>query len=216
VAQFDRVFAYSLSKVAIPPQFEDADSFFEGLAPVCKDRKYGYINTLGAFVVPPQFDDAGVFFEGVAAVSRAGKMIYILRDGKPLSDLSFDRAEPFFDGRAAVMSGNRWGVLDSLGHLVVPFELEGIRSQYSEGLAAAKSNGKWGYIDIRGDWVIQPTYDIANDFAHGLAVVIRGSELYVIDPLGNIKIKRSAVTPRGIGTDKPTERSCGDKNDSRR
>lgn len=179
-------------EVVIPPQYEWADCFSEGLAAVSKGGKYGYINTLGAFVIPPQFDDAGMFAEGAAAVRRGAKSTYIRRDGKPLTDLLFDRAEVFLYGRAAVLSGNRWGVLDNLGNLIVPFQFEEISSQYSEGLAAAKRDGKWGFIDLRGEWVIQPIYDRANDFTNGLAVVFQNNmqTLCIIDPLGNVKSSR--------------------------
>jgi hypothetical protein len=197
-------------EVVISPQYEDACLFTEGLAPVSKGGKYGYINTLGAFVITPQFDNAEMFAEGAAVVRHASKMTYIRRDGKPLTDLLFDRAETFRYGRAAVMSENRWGVLDSLGHLVVPFQFEEISSQYCEGLAAAKSNSKWGFIDLRGTWVIQPIYDKANNFAHGLAVVVLDNKLCIIDPLGNVK--RSFASQAGAGTEKKTERSsCGGK-----
>jgi len=185
-------------EVVIPPQYEYADLFSEGLAAVSKGGRYGYINTLGAFVIPPQFDDAGMFAEGAAVVRRASKSTYIRRDGKPLTELHFDRAETFCYGRAAVLSGNRWGVLDSLGNLIVPFQFEEISSQYSEGLAAAKRDGKWGFIDLCGDWVIQPIYDTANNFTHGLAIVYQDKmqTLCIIDPLGNVK-QRIAAIPTG-------------------
>jgi hypothetical protein len=197
-------------KLVIPPQYEEASPFSEGLAPVSKGGKWGYINTLGAFVISPQFDDAAMFSEGIAAVRRGARMTYILRDGKPLTDSLFDRAETFRYGRAAVMSENRWGVLDSFGHLIVPFQFEDISSQYSEGLAAAKSNGKWGFIDLRGTWVIQPTYDKANDFAHGLAVVVQGNKLCVVDPVGNVK--RSYAIPARAEREKHAGPSCCEKN----
>ncbi|WP_071189104.1 S-layer homology domain-containing protein [Trichormus sp. NMC-1] len=52
----------------IPPQFESADTFVEGLARVQKDNLWGYIDKTGKFVIPPRFDEANSFSEGLALV----------------------------------------------------------------------------------------------------------------------------------------------------
>lgn len=56
-------------KVVIANQgWEDASYFSEGLAAVCKDGKWGYINTSGEYVIEPQYDAARDFSCGVAIV----------------------------------------------------------------------------------------------------------------------------------------------------
>lgn len=50
----------------IQPQFTEAYNFFEELAPVKIDNKWGYINKNGNFVIQPQFNSAGTFSEGLA------------------------------------------------------------------------------------------------------------------------------------------------------
>jgi uncharacterized lipoprotein YddW (UPF0748 family) len=47
--------------VVIPPQYDQADSFSEGLARVKIGDKWGYIDTKGKFVIQPQFDEANSF-----------------------------------------------------------------------------------------------------------------------------------------------------------
>ena len=58
--------------VVIPPRFEAAFGFSEGLAVVAVKEtgatKYGYIDKTGAWVIQPQFDSAVFFSEGLAAV----------------------------------------------------------------------------------------------------------------------------------------------------
>jgi uncharacterized lipoprotein YddW (UPF0748 family) len=54
--------------VVIQPQFEQADSFSNGLARVKIGDKWGYIDTQGKLVIQPQLDEANSFFEEVALV----------------------------------------------------------------------------------------------------------------------------------------------------
>jgi hypothetical protein len=75
-AQGEKRYGYidRTGKVAIPPQFINAFSFREGMAPAAVkadapyDVKWGYINPRGEFVIPPRFGRAFSFYEGMAAV----------------------------------------------------------------------------------------------------------------------------------------------------
>jgi WG containing repeat len=64
----------------IPPQFEFAGSFSQGLARVQLRNRIGYIDKTGKLVISPQFDDAGSFSEGLATIYSNGKWGYISRD----------------------------------------------------------------------------------------------------------------------------------------
>ena len=55
-------------KIIIPPQFDYAWFFSEGLAPVKIGRKWGYIDKSGKIVIEPRFDWAESFSEGLAGV----------------------------------------------------------------------------------------------------------------------------------------------------
>jgi uncharacterized lipoprotein YddW (UPF0748 family) len=71
--------------MAIPPQFDQADSFSEGLARVRIGDKWGYIDQTGQFVISPQFDEANSFSEGVALVQHhytVGENLVIPQNGK--------------------------------------------------------------------------------------------------------------------------------------
>lgn len=53
----------------IAPQYENAGSFSEGLAPVKQNGKWGYIDTEGNVVIPFQYEMAYIFREGLAVVA---------------------------------------------------------------------------------------------------------------------------------------------------
>ena len=55
-------------KMVIEPQFDDADGFGCGLAPVAKNEKFGYINNKGEVVIDFKFNNAGAFVNGLASV----------------------------------------------------------------------------------------------------------------------------------------------------
>lgn len=65
-----------------PPQFGQAWTFSEGLAPVKIEGLCGYIDKTGSMVVRPQFTGAKIFREGIALVQKDGEWCYIDRKGK--------------------------------------------------------------------------------------------------------------------------------------
>lgn len=73
-------------EIVIPFIYEmntlDGWSFNEGLVPVKKSGKYGFINEENEVVIPFEYDGAGAFSEGFAVVTKFGKYGYIDRYGK--------------------------------------------------------------------------------------------------------------------------------------
>src|ERR1035441_6208609 len=64
-------FVNKSGETVINPQFDRAEVFAEGLAPVRMGR-WGYVDASGKVVINPQFDKAGVFSDGLAAVKLGG------------------------------------------------------------------------------------------------------------------------------------------------
>lgn len=53
--------------------YDELDEFQEGLARVCKDKKYGFIDKLGNEIISCQFDNASSYKYGVIVVEKRGK-----------------------------------------------------------------------------------------------------------------------------------------------
>lgn len=98
------------NKMVIAPQFDDAQPFSEGLAPVrvgdADSGRWGYVDTTGRMVIQPKFTWAGPFSEGRAAVTVGdlfeGKQGYINRAGEMVVEPQFNTAGLFIGGRAKV------------------------------------------------------------------------------------------------------------------
>ena len=64
-------FVNQSGETVINPQFDRAEVFAEGLAPV-KMGRWGYVDPAGKVAINPQFDRADQFSEGLAAVKLGG------------------------------------------------------------------------------------------------------------------------------------------------
>lgn len=160
-------------KVAIPPRFDVAWGFREGLASVQVGEKWGVIDQQGNLVAPAQFDAVKPFFEGLALIEVQRKYGFIDRHGKIVIPPQFEGADYFSEGLAAVKVSGRFGFIDRQGAMFLSPQYEDA-SGFSEGLAPVKEKGKWGYIDRKGKMVIAPRFASAGPFRQGLAEV--GSE----------------------------------------
>ena len=118
-------------------------------------NKYGYIDQHGRWVIKPQFDAGGKFAaNGLAAVRKGNHCYYIDKSGRPVIKPRTSRPMMEID-------------------------------DFSEGLAAVWFiDGKCGYIDTTGRFVIEPCFDTAGPFVHGLARVAKAGRKGFIDENG--------------------------------
>src|SRR5437870_5815428 len=65
----------------IPPLFDFAWGFSEGLASAWVGKEAGYIDATGRFVIPPQFSYGRWFRDGLAGVELNGKWGFIDKSG---------------------------------------------------------------------------------------------------------------------------------------
>jgi len=108
--------------VFVDPTFEEYEitgSFYDGLAAIRKDGRYGYIDTSGNMVISLDLDD------GIGLCS------------------------PFSDGLAVAHGENgKCGCINTDGKFVIPMEYDSINS-FTEGYALFKKekNGKYGLFE---------------------------------------------------------------------
>jgi hypothetical protein len=117
----------TLGNQVITCQYEQAGSFYQGLAIVELKQKYAYLNAKGELIskwydLPSQ--NLGGFREDLAPIHQKntqnqGKWGFIDRQGKEIIALKYDNITPFFQGLARVYRkmGDNWlsGYIDKLG-----------------------------------------------------------------------------------------------------
>lgn len=156
----------------IKPQFNNAESFSEGLAAVQIGWRWGFINKAGAMVINPQFDRVEPFSEGLAFAEGGGiSAAFLLQEDKVFTS---------------------WGYIDTAGKWVIRSRLHYYYSgRFSEGLTQAQrgTGGLWGYVNRKGEFVIKPQYTSAAPFSEGLASVCEGNNCTYIDTTGKVRIR---------------------------
>ncbi|MBQ2830318.1 MAG: WG repeat-containing protein, partial [Oscillospiraceae bacterium] len=154
----------------IPENYSISD-IGDGLLPVAKGGKWGFIDTTGKLVIPCGYDSAKDFSEGLARVEKDGKWGLINTSGKVVLPIEYDYfVGDFSEGLAWVQKDGKYGFIDEVGKLVIPCVYDQ-GAYFSEGLARVKKDGKYGYINTTGNPVVPCEYDDVGDFSEGLARV---------------------------------------------
>ena len=94
-------------------QYDEVGKFYDGLAWVKLDYKYGFVDQTGKKVTPLKYDFVGDFSEGLAMVMTGDfegleepKCGFINKTGTEVIPLKYSKAEKFSEGLAMVMTGD--------------------------------------------------------------------------------------------------------------
>jgi WG containing repeat len=135
-------------RLVVPPEYDNAEQFSEGLAPVNKGAvgrqiweksggKWGFIDKTGSVVIPIEYDGVNLgFSEGLAGVNK-GAVNAILQPNPE--------------------SGGKWGFIDKTGNVVIPIIYDVAKDtafQFREtGQAKVRLKGKNIFINRQGQQV---------------------------------------------------------------
>lgn len=162
----DRRNVIANSKKVLSEEYENVQSFYCKRAKVYSNSKYGYINDKGELAIPAIFQWADDFRNSVAIVkNEGGKYFCINLKGKPITEPIYDKITNYDrNGMIKVYIGDKCGVIDTLGKLIIPIEFDDINGIYSD-LALVKLTVKRenmpdlvGFGTPKGV-AIQPKYD---------------------------------------------------------
>ncbi len=117
-------------------------------------KAWGYANELGEMVIPAKFKKCYYFSEGLAAVYESKNYFFLKPDGSILNT----KVKGFRLANASL------------------FGLQG----FSDGMLQIKLKDNWGYLNADGELAIEAIYDEATLFRGGFAVVVKGSDFFVI------------------------------------
>jgi hypothetical protein len=198
-------------RVIIPPLFDGARAFSDGVAIVSIGGRLAILNPSGKVndlqvKLEGKYDTIFDFSDGLARfriggskwaasdMVYGGKVGYISKVGKVVINAELpEEAHDFKEGLALVRVNGKFGYIDKSGKYAIAPQFD-YAYDFSEGLAVVnhglsqRSHGKNGYIDKSGRWVIPPQYDGASYFSEGLAAVKVEAKWGYIDRTGRIVI----------------------------
>ena len=98
----------------ITKQYDATGSFYENLAWVTLNGKYGFIDKTGKEITSLEYDDVRSFEEGVAKVNFNNKWCFINTTGKEISSL-YDELSDFSCNLSRVKLNNKYGFINKTG-----------------------------------------------------------------------------------------------------
>ncbi|MCH7975713.1 MAG: WG repeat-containing protein, partial [Bacteroidetes bacterium] len=163
-------------RLVIQPEYSEAFSFSEGLAPASRwisgrGTVWFYLRQNGSVAFEIVAHDAYPFHDGLARVNADGRWGFIDTTGTYVVNPFMNSARDFSEGRARVKTtGYRWSFMDTSGAVVIETEFDEIED-FADGLALYEEDGRWGYLDPAGAVAIIPQFDEARSFSDGRAAV---------------------------------------------
>ena len=105
----------SIEEEDLNSRYDYAGYFFEGLALVKRNDKWGFIDKTGREVIPCKYDGADAFSNGLAAVCLNGKWGFVDKTGREVIPCKFDYVGNFSEGLPTVILNDKWAVHASHG-----------------------------------------------------------------------------------------------------
>jgi hypothetical protein len=157
----------------IPHQFDAANLFQEGLAPVSVNGREGVINRAGELVIPCVFSEMKWFRGGLAAAKSDHLYGYVDRTGHFVIAPQFESADEHRNGLARVQHAGKYGFINSIGEVSLPLIFLDAKDFFN-GLSVVRyevgDSWETWYIDTKGQKVLGP-YRIASTFFCSVANV---------------------------------------------
>lgn len=158
--------------VVIPPQYDWATPFSDGLAAVQKNGLWGFIDLEGNIRVPLIYEGARPYSGNLGGVIKNGKLGFVDKQGSLVVDFVFCiPSDDFFivshsfqnlQRLQPVRVGSLLGLIDEKGKWIAQPEYEqfyGAYGTHEETLIGAQREGKVGFLNRSGDVVIDFQFD---------------------------------------------------------
>lgn len=161
-------------------ELENYSSSWDG-AKAKLDKKWGYVDGGGNVVVPIEYDYIDLDANGMIKVKKDGKYgFYNKKDGLVIS-IEYEQAYGFTSSNpneSVVQRGNTWGVINTKGETVIPFEYESV-SIDAPNVYRVKKDGLSGIIDKSGKTLFPFKYkDLGAFDKDGVTFAANESGLY--------------------------------------
>ena len=173
----------SSGELVVEAIYENACSFNEGYAVVCRKNKTWLIDTKGDETFVSGYVMSSTVHEGLFKITENGKVGYMDTKGEVVIEPRYLEGSDFFDGLASVKSAqnNMWGYINKKGEMEIPAVYD-FAGNFNSGLAPVKIGNTGGYINGRGELVVNLKYVYLRNFSEGVAATWNyGSDVVYID-----------------------------------
>lgn len=175
----------------IPLKYDLGTFFYDHHTVVRKDVTYSLLNDSGQSVLTSEkmiFPPNGTSLIPFFSDSGQGMMS---QDKHVVIEPIYRSLINIGDGLIKAIRRNKpaYGIINTKGHIIIPFEYDELKVAKPSDLIPAKKNGKWGYINLRNEVVIELAYDEAYFFSDGLAAVVVGKKTGFINKNGKFIIE---------------------------
>jgi hypothetical protein len=177
--------------------------------PIRKGKQMAFIDTRGQAVTAFAFEEVFPFAHGVAPVKPNGQQHWALidRNGNPVGTGKYQELFPLVEGLGVgiqdnAVGENKYGVVDTLGNVVIPFQFARISGTFeggyvgcaaydpyqlaSKGITPAANT--WFIYNRQGQKVGETHNDIWDNFSEGLVVVEQLEKYGFADTTGKVVI----------------------------
>ena len=146
-------------KVLMEGNFEEISIEATGRRPIFavkQQGRWGIMDYQKRQLVPCEYDKIHKVVEQHVVAVKNGKMGIVDWNGKPEVPFEYEMIgerlrNGLFSFGVGISAGRyRWGLVDSMGHIVLPGEYDQVEQFYSCELMKVKKDGKCGILDPRG------------------------------------------------------------------
>ena len=131
--------------------------FFDDLARVKLNGRWGFIDKYGNEFICCQYDEAESFNNGFAEVKLDGKWGIINHTGKEVISCKYDQIGYGNDGVKKVNIGSKWGIIDKSCKEILPIKYDDI--EWTEKFITVKLDNKLGILNHNGNCILSTEYD---------------------------------------------------------
>ena len=147
----------------IPFEYDEVREFDEyGVAVARKGKEYYMLDTQGMHIgnTAYSFVDTVNCKPGTYIVKNDDKAGIVDSQGKYVLAPEYDDLDGFESGFARVCIDGKWGFMNEHYEIAIPCKFD---KEYWFGISECTSaavNKRWGVIDSKGEWIIEPQYDL--------------------------------------------------------
>jgi hypothetical protein len=174
----------------VPPCKSMLSFFNDSLIIFEENELYGLMRRNCSVVVPAMYDVIGTLSSNRALVSSNEQVGYIDGAGKVIIELKYQyypncsKRGTFKSTYAVVMKDGKFGVINEEGKTIFGFNHTDLGE--IKALSAFTKGDMWGFKDLTGKVLINPTYEYAESFQNGIAIVEMAGKQGVIDSKGSL------------------------------